>query len=306
MHTSSNYSNFSNQNNPMGNFKPITSNNPVKGPSNYDSAFQESHPIINRHDYRNQYNTLHNNLADNVINEHVTEYRVNIDARDRDANTFPNPFNFTVTFAPPSRQAIKEKVLIDPNNPSKGKTLKTTYIDGTPEPSISRKFRNVKYVKVESMVLPKYFKIVNDSGTYGIDGSESVDEDRFIVLEIPELRNNNNFGTNVHTENGFIVFPDRIYNTIFTGMTFYANRVFDDNALGNIDRLTFKIKNSWGEQYELKIVDPTGNTLTEKPDIDPANNDNLNNVYHKIFQTHITLIIGIVENNLNTITKYEN
>lgn len=289
----------------MGNFKPVTTNNDNRKHANYNDAFQESYPIINRHDFRNQHNTLHNNMADSLVNEHVTEYRINIDARNRDATTFPNPFDFTVTFAPPSRQAIKEKVFVDPNDPSKGKTIQTTYVGGTPEPSISRKFKNVKYVKVESIVLPKYFKVVNDGGTYGLDGSESVDDDRFIVLEIPELRSTNNFGTNTNVENGFIVFPDRVYNTMFTGMTFYANRVFDDNALGNINRLTFKIKNSWGEQYALKIVDPAGKDLPEKLDTDPANSANLNNVYHKIFQTHITLVVGVFENNLNTLAKYE-
>lgn len=303
MYTSSNYTNFTNQSNPMGNFKPTTTNN--KNLNNYDVAFTENNPILNRHDFRNSHNTLHNNLADSLVNEHVTEYRVSIDANDRDSKIYPNPFKFTVTFGPPSRQSINEKVLIDPNDPSKGKTIIKTYVDGMPNPCINRTFKNVKYVKIESLVLPKFNRIVNDSGDYAIDASLSLDDDRFLFLEIPELRSNNTLGTNTNAENNFIIFPDRIYTAIFTGMTFYANKVFDDNSLGNIERLTFIIKDSFGKIYDLKIVDPSGKVLPEKPDINRENSTKLNCVYHKIFQTHITLIIGVVENQLNTITKYD-
>lgn len=305
MHTTSAYTNFTNQSNPFGNFQPKT-NNINRTFGDYEKAFSENHPIINRQDYRNQHNTLHNNLADNLINEHITEYRINIDTMDRDITAYPNPFDFTVTFAPPSRQAIKEKVNIDDNDPSKGKTIRTTYVNGAPEPSINREFKNVKFVKIESIILPKYNRIVKDeSNDYFIDGNNSIDSDRFVILNVPELRNFNTFGTNTALENGFILYTDRQYETFYSGLSYYSTRTFDDNALGNITRLNFKVKSSKGDQLKLGIYDATGKLLNEQLDTNKANSSNPNNVWNRLFQLNISLVIGVVENNLNTVTKYD-
>lgn len=314
MHTTKSYTNFTNQTNPFGNFQPRT-NNLNKTFGDYEKAFSNHNPVINRQDYRNQYNTLHNNLQDNLINEHITEYRINIDSIDRDITAYPNPFDFTVTFAPPSRQAIKEKVYINPDDPSKGKTIKTTYINGAPEPSINREFKNVKFVKIESIILPKYNRIIktpiaNEPSEpiefeYFIDGNNSIDSDRFVILNIPELRNFNTFGTNTALENGFILYTDRQYETFYSGLSYYSSRTFDDNALGNITRLNFKLKTSRGEQLKLGIYDKDGNQLNEQLDTNIINSANPNNIWNRLFQINISLVIGVVENNLNTITKYD-
>jgi len=305
MHPSDVYTNLRNQYNPMGNFQPTTTNYPNKTFGDYTKAFTTPYPTLNRQDYRNQSNTMHNNLADNLINEHITEYRINIDSYDRDASAYKNPFNFTVTFAPPSRQSINEKVLIDPLNPSKGHTLKSTYVNGAPEPSINREFKNVKFIKIESIVIPKFNRIIKDGTDYLVDGGNSIDEDRFVLLDVPELRSINTYGTNTHLENNFIIYPDRAYNTHFTGLSYYASRTYDDNALNNVTRLTFKLKNSKGEQLSLGMFDTTGAPINEEIGTDKANSALANNVYNKLFQMNISLVFGCVENNLNTMTKYD-
>lgn len=301
MHPSKGYSNFSQQYNPQGNFLPVTHNNP----NNFNEAFAENNPIIQKHDYRNKQNILHNNLADSLINEHVTEYRLNIDSKDRDMDAYPNPFHFTVAFDAPSNSSIKEKVFIDPKDPSKGKMYVDIPIGKISGPHINRKFKNIKYIKIETMILPRFHRVVFDGAQYKLDASDTLDDDRFLILEIPELKNISTYGTNTAIEGGYVILPDRITTVYFTCITYYANKVFDDNSLGNIDKLTFILKNSFGEEYVTKIYDTNGNVIADKLENDIDGSNNINNVHNKIHQAHITIQIGIVENQLNTLTKYE-
>ncbi len=316
MHPSKSYSNFTMNAPPDGNFKPNTTQNTTQN-NIFDHAFRENFPIIERHDFRNQQNVLHNNLGDSVLNEHITEYRINIDANDRDLNLYPNPFHFTTSFG------------ISKNRPN-----------------INREFRNVKYIKIESIILPKFHVIQkylippppptttltaaqlqqqleledlnHNPGSSSsatplfpqtdyrlLPNQKTLDSDKFVILEIPELTNNRIFGTNTHNENGFLIFPERIYDTYYTGTTYYSSKTYDDSTLHNITKLTFIFKDSYGKPYTIKIIDENFNILNEQLDSDPENRINIHNLNNVLYDLHITLVIGVVENKLNTVTKYE-
>lgn len=288
MRSSAIYSNFSSNYNPNDNFLPLSKSFNSK---HYDKNYEENVPILNRQDYKNQFNVLHNNISDMILNEHVVEYKVKIDAFDRDASIYPNPFNFAVNFG--------------------------TQMEQTKRPVINRAFKNVKYVKIDSIIIPKFYVIEKEIVSpppappspaiiYNIDGSKTINDDRFVYLEIPELQSTTSLGTNTSAENGFVIMQDREYSTMFQGSAYFATRIYKDNVLQNIDKLTFRIKDSYGNQHELKIVDSvTGALLPDKLDTDINNKNNLNNVYNKIFQTYIHLTIGVVENAINTLTKFD-
>ena len=74
----------------------------------------------------------YNNLVNDGKTEIMTEYIINIDSIDRDINSYKNPFNYKIYFK--SYQNQQGAV-------------------------INRNFRNVKYIDLESIVLPRKFYI---------------------------------------------------------------------------------------------------------------------------------------------------
>ena len=79
---------------------------------------------------------LHNNVSKNVSIDVLTEYSLVIDSNDRDVTKYPNPFNYKVYFNP---------------------------VSNTNDAYIYRTFENVKYIKLETGILPrKYFFTRND------------------------------------------------------------------------------------------------------------------------------------------------
>ena len=76
--------------------------------------------------------------------------------------------------------------------------------------------------------------------------------DRFIMVNIPELSNRQNLATNPINDNSFTVFPDKVTGIIYyRGNPYYAVKIYQDNALGNITTLTFSFYDSWGNQIKL-------------------------------------------------------
>lgn len=82
---------------------------------------------------------LHNNVKDKAI-DILTEFTIVIDSSDRDITKYPNPFQYRVFFNP---------------------------VSGTKDAYIFRTFENVKYIKLETAVLPRkyYFtrRVINIS-----------------------------------------------------------------------------------------------------------------------------------------------
>jgi hypothetical protein len=272
--------------NPFGNFNPITTTTQFNN-SNFDNAYTPNEPIIEKITYKNNGQFLHNNLNENILDENIVEYRLYIDSLDRDINIYPNPFNFTVKF-------------------NAGQTA--------PGPMINKDFRNVKYIKLETVVLPQHSRYIQDKkGRYTPDPDSYLPDDRFVVLCIKELEECNQVYTTLensgridphtgdinHPPKPFgLIFPDtklgRIY---YTGTPYTAQRAYKNSTLGNIGRLT------------LQLYDSCGNILGYdhfEKDVNDLPHSDICHPLHKHIQVHYTFVIGMIEPHINTVTKFEN
>ena len=195
-----------------------------------------------------------------------------------------------IHFAPAPSSIIKEYEWVDPTNKSLGKTIKKTVISGLSGPCINRSFKNVKFIRLDQIMIPRYCRVVKlNTGAFALDQAFMINSDRYIILNIKELQNMNNCGTNTLIENGYFLPTDRVINEFFFSGYSPLNKVYNDNLLGNIDKLTIKFFTSDGEQLNLSMADETGKILNEHFDTDPANKNKINNINHKTFQIYMIL-----------------
>jgi len=284
--------------NPFANFNPMTTNQMGRPNMNFNQAYRQNTPMIDPINYQNQNNLIHNNVAEHVLDEHVVEYRLNIDSADRDPGAYKDPFSYTVTFNPSST---------------------------TPGPTINREFRNVKYVKLESIVLPRYTYIEEVDEAYEIntDTSSHLYDDRFVVLNIEQLEGIESrvYGTNKDLTNSFAqIVPDKlISSTYYTGLPYLGTRYFKDNKLENMTKLKIQFKDSYGNDLKIQEVENDGGNINVI-DSDPLATKQedgsymigeeeiaLTDVRHPLnrsFQNHMSLVIGVVESGINTNTQF--
>ena len=280
-----------NSGNPNGNFKPQTTNQQMLERErwfNFNKSFTPNKPLIPPIDYSNSGNLLHDNVEIDVLDEHIVEYRIMIDSMDRDINRFTNPFKYTVYFDPTSNKTLTS------NN---GKLIsEPTRFKGQNGPSILRKFRNVKYVKLDNIVLPQHTDIIETSMGWEIDSSsQTINDDRFTILSIKELDNTQTFATNSHSDAFGVIIAGKCFgNNYFKGNPYNSQKYFKNSSLGKIDKLTIEFKDSFGKLYNIDGLDPN---ITYEDDV--------RNPLHKSHQNHLSLIIGVVESQINTNTKFE-
>lgn len=95
---------------------------------------------IEKPSFINKHQTIHNNLNDNLLLENIKEFNIYIDSDDRKIQTYPNAYNYVVSFKSDGRSYHK---LFQGNNE----------FDETPSPVIIRTFKNVKYVRLNHVLL---------------------------------------------------------------------------------------------------------------------------------------------------------
>lgn len=115
---------------PTTTYKNVNNTNTL--PNNYNNANQMSPGYIACNDY-DAPNVLQNNLNPIVMNKEVKEYPIYIDSIDRDITKYPNPFSYRVALNPTDNQIM---------------------------PYIQQRFENVKYIKLERSILPKYYNLI--------------------------------------------------------------------------------------------------------------------------------------------------
>jgi hypothetical protein len=290
---------------------------------NYQQNFTENVPINKKPDFTYKNNTLDENIGNPVNKDNITEYRLNIDSIDRDTELYPDPFQYKVTFGPIVNSGISTLSLKDElkgelkrnsktkisNNPNIRSKIDDNVEDdillfGTSpdfvinyenrqkkiyNPYISRDFINIKFLRLDNIVLPRFSSvIINTDWKYCKNscdnecppsGSMSIKDDldrhfknnlscyryipnvndtsllftdRFIMVNIPELSNRQNLATNPINDNSFTVFPDKVTGILYyRGNPYYAVKIYQDTALGNITTLTFSFYDSWGNQIKL-------------------------------------------------------
>lgn len=304
--------------NPFGRYNPVSTNSFKNNNfSNFSTAYNSNRSIIEPYDYRNTGRMLHNNVGEDVLDEHIVEYRINIDSLDRDIKTYPDPFSFRVQFDAPSSGYVRTESL------KNGELITTNdYFNGAPGPKINRKFRNVKYIKLDSVVLPQYSQTKeNISGEIVFDKDSYLLDDRFVMLEIDELNDSkrvystSDAGMRVNPDNGNIIKVPRPFGTIYPdtklgdvyyiGTPYNSNKIYNSADLGNINKLTIKFYDSCGrplkynELFTIKDLECAANHC------DPLDIKDLRHPLNKKIQVYMTFIIGVVESQINNNTKFE-
>ena len=306
--------------NPFDNFTQLSTNtqmlmNNHPSMSNFNSAFNRHDPMIEPLDYGNKNDMLHNNVGGMVLDEHVVEYRINIDSLDRNIKVYPNPFCFTVKFNPPSSGIVRTEVL--KNGVS---TAVNDFFEGPPKPHIHKEFRNVKYIKLDSIVLPQYSNIVETSTGIEFDKDSLLIDDRYVALVIDELESNRILCTSDGSlredpDTGKVVsppcpfaliFPDKLLGrNYYTGTPYYGSIIYKNSLLGNISSLTIQLTDSCG--VPLKFDGLFTNRELEKAEEEgnPIPTSDMRHPLNKKLQVHVSFIIGVVESQINTNTKFE-
>lgn len=305
-----------------GRFDGLTTNsqglmNTLPSMTNFSKAFQPNAPIIETMDYMNHNQLLHNNVGESVFAESIVEYKINIDSLDRDINAYRDPFAFTVIFDPPSTTSMRIPVK-DYNNKScnKGPRLEKTVVHGPPKPHILKEFKNVKFIRLDSIVLPIFTKTkVDENGEIVFDPNSRLLDDRYIILRIKELDDDKStlvYDTgddNARCCSGGIVqtypkpfgiiYPDKIIGRFyFRGCFDYAMKTYKSSTLGNIGRLTIELFDSCGEPIRFNdLID-----VCKEECADPAD---LRHPFNNKIQIFLSMTIGVVESQVNTNTKFE-
>jgi len=102
----------------------------------YDvGSLNPPHQMLNKYEKPN--NLIHNNVTKNVYAETLQEYTIVIDSADRDIEKYINPFSYRVKF---------------------------NGLPGTKDANIMKKFDYVKYIKLDTGIIPtKYYYIKQDT-----------------------------------------------------------------------------------------------------------------------------------------------
>jgi len=95
--------------------------------------------------------------------ERLCQYGINVDSSDRDINVFPNPFNFNITF--------------------NGDRYSN-------QPVIQKKFKDIKYIKLESITLPDQYSITKLALTSDTDYTTI---HTYLNTNYSTLKNNDSF-----------------------------------------------------------------------------------------------------------------
>jgi len=249
-----------------GNISTFTRAN--QGLFNFESAYAEHKPIIERPNYKNPNRLLHNNIGKFVLAEQIREYRINITSADRNSTTYPNQFNF-----------------------------KTSFGGITNAPIIPRVFKNVKYIKLDEVRLPKAFHI-EDSGGGNWIVSTGTDyqfiNEMYIIVKIPEIGRSNVYGTRSSlSDNSFVLIYDKVlgnyFNVYLTSNNVYT---YPDDGLIDINNMTIQLMNMDGTIYEINDKS-TSVAIT----------DVRNPMYSKL-QIGLSFVIGCMTNEIDTDATY--
>ena len=268
--------------------------------SNFNQSYSPIQNVIPQRDIKNHNNVFHNNINDPIVSEIITEYTLHIDSADRNTNVYPNPYTFSVSLGGAGTQIFNS----------------VTYT-GVPNPRIDIQFKNIKYVKIKYLTLPRnvVYNIDSSGTTYNTDmGSTGfistiLGNHRYLVLRIKELNDDKLYSTNDNIKNNcFILYRDSNYSDALNDLWIATQpvKIYYDNLLkNNLNKLTFEILTPDFQEFRLKYIN---NTVLSNIDYDIINNAQANsNFYSKftpVIQMSMELEFGVCENQINTQKSY--
>ena len=261
---------------------------------NFYNSFKPNETQIYMRNFKNKNDILYNNLEQNILDQQIQEYVIQIDSKDRDTKIYPNPFDMKVSF--------------NPIGDTYDKSTNTIY-KGTPKPTIPLDFSNVKYIKLENIILPRncYLKLDdNDTNELIYDPDKKLEDQRFLLLNIDEINSNTTFGTNDNINRSFgTIFCEKIISKEhFIGHSYGCIKVFKNTELENIKTWTIKITDCSGN-----IISPHIDINCNTPNYCICDNENYDptkcicnyksHPLNKNFQVYMLFKIGVLCNDLN-------
>lgn len=206
--------------------------------------------------YKQPDDLLHNNISKNTYIETLQEYTIIIDSSDRDIEKYINPFFYRVKF---------------------------TGLAGNNDATIMKKFDHVKYIKLDTGVIPtKYYYVKQDTSLNDADKStvsnlnltsnpanstfslSSLDiSGYFAIIDITDVSGSTQFTRYIRFA-GTQVYPnvvDTIYEFVFS-FTNIANPIgtatfIENNYIARYKLQTYSLAN---DKYTLLYIDEFQNT----------------------------------------------
>lgn len=279
-------------------------------PQNFDNLSSLPNVILNRKPKTifnsnnfNRSDLLRNDLYDILRNEEIREYSILIDSKDRNYQIYPNPFKYEVKFGP--LHTTKEKI--------NGRMVSHEI----PNPVISSRLINVRYIKLEEVILPLFNKVIstkepiNDAiiESWKIDVTRPLIDNLYTVLSIHEYRDisDNIMSTNDVLSDSFatIYFNERISDTHYSGRTSNGIKIFQLNELPTIDSWKINFMDPYGCPLTVDHIDKTilSNCecfcIEEGIESPTCFRHNLLHPLNPIFQHHLHFKVGVIEPKLN-------
>ena len=341
--------------------------------NNFDNNNRISTPYLNNNEF-NKPNLIYNNISDKISVDILVEYVIMIESIDRDIEKFSNPFKYKIYFNPVAQ---------------------------TQDAYIYRTFENVKYIKLETAILPRKYSYFrkditsltkdystlintnwkrNDNFTFDTSNNYTIIEDyiinkiryikygitkplpetidkvyelqyklqydtstniilqydisknifitlyefqlidlsleneKFLLLNIDEIKDTNDMATNIEISNAFaILFPDYVNGDFFYTNTQGVDKIYRFSQLGNIKSLTINITDYEGKDFNTQSYKmfTDSHISKNKKCICKLNSDGeiirdygcscsyIRHPYYKKFQNTLLFKIGVIENDID-------
>ena len=153
--------------------------------------------------------------------------------------------------------------------------------------------------------------IINNTVIEYVLSDISLEDDRYLLLNIPELDSNYEYSTEQNANNNFsILFPDYINGDYFYLNTSYQDKIYNKGLLGKINKLTIFFRNSSNTDITISNANYIDYDITSPPDkcictYDSATGEKIRNYtcshsylrhggYEKL-QNTIMIKVGVVE-----------
>jgi len=228
------------------------------------------------------FNQLDKNI---VLKEDIREYSVFIDSKDRNYQVYQDPFNYTVK----CKQVKKTTEIIN------GEKV----VFEEPTPVIQESFTNVKYLKLEKIILPYYTEVKKGDG-WILNRDRKLSDHMYVTISLADYNDINYRSTNEVLGNSFAIIyhGKKINETHYEGEIGNGCKIFPDEKLGKIDKLKISFANPYGFPIKCPHLDKK---IKSNPichcDVEPDDNCYYHNIFHPLnplFQHHIHFKIGVV------------
>lgn len=214
-----------------------------------NTAFNRSDSIIPKPNFINDGKLLHNNMPDYLHELKIVEYKITIHTKDRDVLKYPSPF----------------KIKIPCNNSTESFSIKT-------------KLTKVKYINLDSVILPRSIAIdttnvTNEKNLYptgskfspnpvdSINPFTDLSNNRYLILKIKELGTSKILGTSTLLDKDTFL----LYKKECLGMDgalwkpLHSTVVFASSNPFELKDLTMTLYDE--DENELKIVGHDGSNI---------------------------------------------